>query len=48
MSWRDESLSKWVASKEDLAKLEIRIIKWFVGTAIALVSIVFAMVKLIH
>jgi len=61
---KDESLSKWVASKEDvaavredmakmegrlegnIARLETRLIKWFVGTSIALVSIVFAIMKL--
>lgn len=54
---KDESLSRWVANKEDLtalkgelkediAKLEIRLIKWFVGTSMALAGTIFAIMKL--
>jgi hypothetical protein len=70
---RDEHLEKWVASKKDIAGLDVKIagldvkiasvrtelkedlanakidlIKWLVGTAIALVGIVFAMMKLMQ
>jgi hypothetical protein len=64
MAWKDESLSKWVASKEDLnavkselkediaavredmVKMETRIIKWFVGCLMAQTGIAFAVMKL--
>lgn len=36
-----------LVTKEDLAKMETQIIKWNVGTIIAVVSITVAIVKLI-
>lgn len=36
------------AAKEDLAALEARILKWFVGTAITLASVAFAAAKWIN
>ncbi|HEX8611441.1 MAG TPA: hypothetical protein VF800_09160 [Telluria sp.] len=36
------------ATKEDLAALEARILKWFVGTAITLAGVAFAAAKFIH
>ena len=38
---------KGLATKEDISKLELRIIKWNVGTIIAVVGITVAIVKLI-
>lgn len=35
-------------TKEDLAALEVRLIKWFIGTAVTLAGIAFAAGKWIH
>jgi hypothetical protein len=37
-----------LATKNDVTTLESRLLKWFIGTAIALSSIAFAAAKLFH
>jgi hypothetical protein len=36
------------ATREDIAKTEGTLLKWFIGTAITMVSLAFAAAKLIH
>ena len=36
------------ATKEDLAKMEGTLLKWFIGTAVAISSIAFAAARFIH
>ena len=36
------------ATKEDLAKMEGTLLKWFIGTAVAMSGIAFAAAKFIH
>lgn len=36
------------ATKEDLAKMEGTLLKWFIGTAVALAGIAFAAARFIH
>ncbi|WP_253185361.1 hypothetical protein [Burkholderia plantarii] len=45
---RMESGLNHVATKADVASLESTLLKWFVGTAIALAGLAFAAAKLIH
>lgn len=37
-----------VATKNDVATLESTLLKWFIGTAIALTGLVFATARLVH
>ena len=36
------------ATKEDIAKMEGTLLKWFIGTAVALAGIAFAAARFIH
>lgn len=36
------------ATKEDLAKMEGTLLKWFIGTAVALTGIAFAAARFVH
>ena len=36
------------ATKEDIAKLEATLLKWFIATAVTMVSLAFAAAKFIH
>ncbi len=45
---RMESGLSHVATKADVASVESTLLKWFVGTAIALAGLAFAAAKLIH
>lgn len=36
------------ATKEDIAKLEVTLLKWFIATAVTMVSLAFAAAKFIH
>lgn len=36
------------ATKEDLAKIEGTLLKWFIGTAVAIAGIAFAAARFIH
>lgn len=43
-----EVTARTMATKTDLARLESRLLKWFIGTAIALAGLVFATAKFLH
>jgi hypothetical protein len=44
---RVEAIASQMATKADLAALEATLLKWFIGTALALTAIVFAAARLI-
>lgn len=43
-----EVTARTMATKTDLARLESRLLKWFIGTAIALAGLAFAAAKFLH
>lgn len=43
-----EATARTMATKADLAQLETRLIKWFIGTATALAGLAFAAGKFLH
>jgi hypothetical protein len=43
-----DGITKNMATKADLAQLEATLIKWFVGTAIAIAGLAFAAAKYFH
>ncbi|WP_315132863.1 hypothetical protein [Achromobacter marplatensis] len=45
---RIETRLSHVATSDDVSKVESSLLKWFIGTAIALVGLAFAAAKLIH
>jgi hypothetical protein len=45
---RIDGIDVRMATKVDIASLESTILKWFIGTAIAMVGLAFAAAKLIH
>jgi hypothetical protein len=44
---RVDAIASQMATKADLAALEATLLKWFIGTALALTAIVFAAARLI-
>jgi hypothetical protein len=43
-----EGLARHAATKADVAQLEATLLKWFLGTAIAIAGLAFAAAKIIH